>query len=243
MVGFETIDEEELKRNELREEELAREIVKEKLDVSFSKRKIPLKGTDKKHEFDLVSPDGLIVGEIKSSKSTKYGVRIVGRKMSEACLYLIGAQGAAKRLLVLTDEGYYKSFKESPHAGIAQANGIEIMHIDTGEKSSIQEKERGLPKMDKQIEKTADKYLPGRWKSSPARKRQISGVIREYLDSSTSLETMKRERKARELVAKEEGVDPSTISDKYTRQIYPRDEKDKTDRFRRALEKIEADLK
>lgn len=124
--------------------------------------------------------------------------------------------------------------------------GIEPKKVKETEKEKVaksKEVEKIEGKDKTQLKKTADKYLPSRWKSSPARKNHILEVICKYLELPTSLGTKERELQARKSTARKEEVDQRTIADAYTRQIYPRDEENKTEKFRKALEKIEAGLK
>ncbi|MEM3714364.1 MAG: hypothetical protein QXF82_05390 [Nitrososphaeria archaeon] len=52
----------------LEKEEYARKVLSQKFGINFFKRKVRLRGTNKTYEFDLVSPDGSIVGEVKGAK-------------------------------------------------------------------------------------------------------------------------------------------------------------------------------
>lgn len=84
-------------------EEYVRKVLSEKFGVEFEEREVPLRGTDKPYRFDLVSPDGSIVGEVKTYVSpTKSGKRPSAKiaHASEGCLFLMHAEGAKRRYLI-----------------------------------------------------------------------------------------------------------------------------------------------
>jgi hypothetical protein len=90
-----------------KKEEHVRKVLSEKFGAKFEEREVPLRGTDKPYRFDLVSPDGSIVGEVKTYVSpTKSGQRPSAKiaRASEGCLFLMHAEGAKKRLLILIIE-------------------------------------------------------------------------------------------------------------------------------------------
>jgi hypothetical protein len=114
-------------------EEYVRNILSEKFGVKFKERKVPLRGTDKMYKFDLVSPNGSIIGEVKNYVSpTKSGKRPSAKiaHASEGCLFLMHAEGAKKRLLILTDRNFYTLYKNARQGQMAKANGIEIMLVE-----------------------------------------------------------------------------------------------------------------
>ncbi len=87
-------------------------------------------GESIKHEFDLVSKDKNIIGEVKSDKYTKKAhantrfFRILG-----ACKYLEMIK-AKKKMLILTEKEMYKVMKHDLD-GVINSN-IEIIHINLG---------------------------------------------------------------------------------------------------------------
>ena len=104
-------------------ESIIRKILEGMFGTPLPKRRLII-GYDSKnfpttHEFDLVSDDAELVGEIKSSKSiseTGYKAALVD------CLYLAKVQ-AKKKILVLTNEKFYTYFKR-------RAGGIICPEID-----------------------------------------------------------------------------------------------------------------
>lgn len=86
-------------------------------------------GEEIKHEFDLVSEDKTIIGEVKSDKYTKKHhsntrlPRILG-----ACRYLELIK-AKKKLLVLTNKRMYEIIKHDLDGLIS--SDIEIIYINT----------------------------------------------------------------------------------------------------------------
>lgn len=115
-----------------KKEEHIRSMLSRKFGVKLEKRKVPLRGTDNKtYEFDLVSNDGSIVGEIKTytCKAKRFPYAKIAHT-SEACLFLSHTD-AKKKLLVLTDKDFYKLFTEDPRgnrqAEMAKADGIQII--------------------------------------------------------------------------------------------------------------------
>jgi hypothetical protein len=110
-----------------RREEKVREVLERELGVPLPEKKVLLIGTDTTYKFDMVSPDGTIVGETKTY--TWRGKRIPYAKIahaSEACLFLLHAKDAKNRLLVLTDPEFYKHYVRSRQGSMVQADGITI---------------------------------------------------------------------------------------------------------------------
>jgi len=114
-------------------EEKVREALERELGKCLPEKNVLLTGTDSTYKFDMVSPDGTIVGETKTN--TWRGNREPYTKMahaSEACLFLLHAKDAKKRLLVLTDPKFAKHYAESRQGQMVQADGVTIrtMSID-----------------------------------------------------------------------------------------------------------------
>ncbi|MDH7476934.1 MAG: hypothetical protein QHH17_00945 [Candidatus Bathyarchaeota archaeon] len=116
-----------------KKEEYVRKVLSERFGVKFKEGDVRLRGTNKTYRFDLVSPNGSIVGEVKTYVSpTKSGKRPSAKiaHASEACLFLMHAEGAKKRLLVFTDKNFYTLYKNERQGQMAKANGIEIMLVN-----------------------------------------------------------------------------------------------------------------
>jgi hypothetical protein len=118
---------------ELKIEEKVRKILSKKYGKSLTKRKLIVAyrsdGKPVKHEFDIVSADEMIVGEVKSDKYTKkayHNTRFP--RLLTACFYLNKTE-AKKKLLVLTNETLYDHFKKDMDGLISD---IEIMNIPAG---------------------------------------------------------------------------------------------------------------
>ena len=83
-----------------------------------------------KHEFDLVSEDKSIIGEVKSYKYTKKAhANTRFPRTLEACRYLEMIT-AEKKVLVLTNEKTYKVMQHDLDGLIS--SDIEIIHINVG---------------------------------------------------------------------------------------------------------------
>ena len=89
-------------------------LLKRRLIIGYDSRKFP-----KIHEFDLVSVDGEIVGEITSTRKDEY-------KAVVNCYYLTRVQ-AKKKILALTDTEFYSFFK-SKYDGVLPKD-IEILLV------------------------------------------------------------------------------------------------------------------
>jgi len=100
-------------------ERLVREFLKEMFGASLSKRKLVV-GYDSKnkpqiHEFDLVSDDMNIVGEIKSGRKSRDNYL---RALAD-CMFLSQVK-AKKKIFVLTDKNFYRYFKTNSEGIIAK---------------------------------------------------------------------------------------------------------------------------
>jgi len=106
----------------LEKEKFVRKRLEEMLGVPLPKRKLIvgyLKNFPKIHEFDLVSDDVQIVGEVTSSKGDYRGALT-------NCVFLSKVK-AKKKILAFTNANFYVSFK-SRYEGILP-NDIEMMLI------------------------------------------------------------------------------------------------------------------
>lgn len=112
-------------------EESVRAILSKDYGVTFNKRRLTLEkrkrdGSPKKHEFDIVSPDRQIVGEIKSYKYTpKAQANTRLPRVMMDCLYL-SLVSAKTKLMVLTDKEFYDKFKEDSDGLLPEE--IKIIH-------------------------------------------------------------------------------------------------------------------
>jgi hypothetical protein len=113
-------------------ENYVRQVLSKKLGTRLAERRVRLRGTQKFYKFDFVSPDGSIVGEVKTSKPRKSGKKPHGKiaNTSEACLFLIAAEGANRKLLVLTDKEFYSIYTQQRQARIAEAFGLELLLVE-----------------------------------------------------------------------------------------------------------------
>ena len=108
-------------------EKSVRQVLERRFRVSLEEKNVSLRGTDSSYRFDLVSPDGKIVGEIKTYTIGK-------RKMphakiahtSDAALFLLHAKGAKKRLLVLTDPSFYRLYLRTRQGQMVQHDGVTL---------------------------------------------------------------------------------------------------------------------
>ena len=91
---------------------------KRKLVIGYDRNKFP-----KLHEFDFVSDDGQIVGEIKSTTKISRNSYV---SVLNDCFYLSRLQ-AKRKILVLTNKDFYRYFKAKSDGIIP--NDIEVMHI------------------------------------------------------------------------------------------------------------------
>lgn len=120
----------------VKKEAYVREVLDKRFGVNFVEREVPLRGTNKGYKFNLVSPDGSIVGEIKTYVySLPSGSRPSAKiaHASEACLFLIHAEGAKRKLSVFTDKEFYENYKRERQGQIATFNGIELILVEIKE--------------------------------------------------------------------------------------------------------------
>jgi hypothetical protein len=108
-------------------EHTARKKLEEMLGVQLPKRELVV-GYDSKtfpkiHEFDLVSDDKRIIGEITSTKKA-FDVAF------KNCIFLSKVE-AWKRMLVLTDKKFCQSFK-SKYEGILPSS-VEVLFLNLNE--------------------------------------------------------------------------------------------------------------
>lgn len=118
-------------------EEYVRNVLSGKFGVKFEERGIPLRGADKTYRFDLVSPDGSIVGEVKGGQYKGGNKSTALARLSDACLFLLHARGVKKRLLVLTEKTLYELFKNERQGQMAETDGIEIMLVKLRKQPSL----------------------------------------------------------------------------------------------------------
>lgn len=79
------------------------------------------------HRFDVMAKDGSIVAGIKTSALRDNGTVGAGViKSTYTELYFLSLVNAAKKLMILTDEGYCKHFRRISKGKVA--DGIEIIH-------------------------------------------------------------------------------------------------------------------
>lgn len=113
-------------------EERVRRMLGKRLNTTFKKKRLPIgfksDGTRKEHEFDLVSLDGEIIGEVKTFKPLKGGGRPSGKidTTFQAC-YLLEKVEARRKLLVLTNKEFYMRFKKESDGIVSKE--IEILHV------------------------------------------------------------------------------------------------------------------
>ena len=94
---------------------------------------------------------------------------------------------------------------------------------------------------DDRVASIVRRHLPPRWDLRPAQKRQILMVVSEVQKTPSDWPIADREVAARKAVARDLGVDPNTVLDKYGRQLYGRGTA-QVAQFREALVKIIQDL-
>lgn len=99
--------------------------------IEFELAEIPIRlSTGGLHRFDAVSKDRTIIAGIKSSGLRNYksklpiGVGVIKSTFTE--LYFLSLVKADKKLLILTDEKYYKHFLRVSDGKVAK--GIEIIY-------------------------------------------------------------------------------------------------------------------
>lgn len=110
-----------------------RKVLSKKFNTNLEEKNVLLEGINGKYRFDLVSSDGEIVGEIKSYK---YELPSGGRPSakiahaSEACLFLMHAKNAKRRLLVFSEKEFYEHYRKERQGQLAEHNGIEIILVE-----------------------------------------------------------------------------------------------------------------
>ena len=116
-----------------KKENFVRKVLSKRYGAIFEEREVHLLGTKKGYKFDLVSSDGSIVGEVKSYVySMPSGGRPSGKiaHASEACLFLMHAKGAKRKLLIFTDKEFFENYKKERQGQIAEFNGIELILVE-----------------------------------------------------------------------------------------------------------------
>lgn len=79
------------------------------------------------HRFDVVAKDGSVIAGVKTStlrENGRVGVGTIKSTFTE--LYFLSLVKANKRLMILTDQGYYTHFRKVSNAKVAE--GIEIIY-------------------------------------------------------------------------------------------------------------------
>jgi hypothetical protein len=133
------------------DEDNVRIIMSRQIGVPLMESEVHLKGIDDVYRFDMVSPDGKIVGEIKTyTWELPSGGRPAAKiaHSSEACFFLLMAEGADRRLLVFTNHEFYENFRTLRQCKLAEANGIEIILVDSNLNSDVPNRVR--------VDKTGD---------------------------------------------------------------------------------------
>jgi len=117
----------------LSQEERVRRKLEEEFGVPLHKKRIQVvEGIE--HEFDFVSEDGSIIGEVKTSGAGRSGLthnrfQTIFGDISRDCLLLLAYRRAKKRIFVLTDETVRRRFQASQYGKAAQALGIDIKSV------------------------------------------------------------------------------------------------------------------
>lgn len=118
----------------LEAEKDVREKLSKEFRTDFEKRKLDVgyrsNGNTITHEFDLVSEDGKVVGEVKSDKYTEnhYKNTRLPRAFT-ACRYLEKVN-AWKKLMIFTNREFYDHFKEDADGLIDQTIEIRYMELE-----------------------------------------------------------------------------------------------------------------
>ena len=93
------------------QEQLVRNFLEKMFGASLKKRKLVVGYDSKKkpqiHEFDLVSDDMSIIGEVKSGRKSRSNFT---RALAD-CIFLDRVEKAKKKILVLTNKEFYGYFK------------------------------------------------------------------------------------------------------------------------------------
>lgn len=118
-------------------EEAAKKWLQNEFNTSFSRRNLQVgsksNGKLAMHNFDLVSQNNQIVGEVKSHQLTKSG-NIPSGKISDtyqAC-FMLEKVSAKKKLLILTDLRFHEIFKRYSEGKISKEIEIVLLHGDEG---------------------------------------------------------------------------------------------------------------
>lgn len=87
------------------------------------------------HEFDFVSEDGTVVGEVKTSETNKQRPDSQNLRTAQLgdfcrdCSLLLAARKASERIFVLTDKTVYERFLTTEYGKAAKILGIDIQHV------------------------------------------------------------------------------------------------------------------
>jgi len=98
--------------------------------VAFSTKKVML-AWDGKFEFDAVSSDGSIIGNISTSSARTAGNKLATAKIQKIkcdTLYLLHAKGAKKRLLIFTELDMLRHFEKEVKNG-RFPKGVKLIHV------------------------------------------------------------------------------------------------------------------
>jgi len=113
-------------------EALVRNTLSQMYPVLLEKKNLPSRigrsdGSVKWLEFDLVSEDGKIVGEVKSQRYNHKarGNTLIPRAMLDC--HRLGLVEAERKLMIFTDRAYYEAFREDSDGLI---EGIEILLVE-----------------------------------------------------------------------------------------------------------------
>jgi hypothetical protein len=125
-------------------EDVVRAELSRELGVEFTKKRLLLKSGGQ-FNFDAVSPDGRIVASIKSSRGTTRGGKPTtgAIKAAVADLYYLSLIDADRRILVVTDAGFYERLAHDLRQRIAP--GLELKHVQLP------------PELDKKVHATLDR--------------------------------------------------------------------------------------
>jgi len=88
--------------------------LKEKYGIAFGRSELPLRDCEGSHDFDAVSSDGSIVGEIKTASGRTSGNKHPSGKRASAFeqLYFLLLTKTKTKLLILTDPEFFKIMQE-----------------------------------------------------------------------------------------------------------------------------------
>ena len=98
--------------------------------TTFSGRKVFL-AWDGRFEFDAVSPDGSIVGNVSTSSARTARNKLATAKIQKIkcdTLYLLHARDAKKRFLVFTEADMLEHFEKEVRNG-RFPNGVKLLHV------------------------------------------------------------------------------------------------------------------